>query len=480
MCNYIISIICYYCIENFHIMPKYLISLLFIFISVIANTQSSDEDALYIKGIFDHALTKGKSHTYLKHLCKDIGHRLSGTPAYDEAAEYCKNQLLKMNADTAYFQPCMVNSWERGESEVVKLIFNDGSSKTLNALALGFSVGTGGSGITGSIIEVNSIDEVKELGKENIEGKIVFYNRPMDPTATNTFNAYGGAVDQRVYGATIAAEYGALASLTRSMTVNLDNVPHTGTLYYRDEFGKIPGLAISTNDAEYLSDRLESEPVKVFIKNNSFQGEQKKANTVIGEIRGSEFPDEIILVGGHLDSWDVGEGAHDDGTGVVQSMQVFQALKDLNYVPKRTIRCVLFANEESGLAGGREYAKVSNENKEFHLAAIESDRGGFIPKGFSFEGHADSFSGYYQSVSKWSDLFEAYGILFSNGGSGADIGPLKDQKGLLVGLKPDSQRYFDFHHTNADVFEMVNKRELELGAAAMTALVYLIDKYGLK
>jgi hypothetical protein len=461
-------------------MPKFILTLLIACSLVIGHAQSSDEDALFIKKIFDHALTKGNSHSYLRHLCKEVGHRLSGTDSYDKSAEYCKKQLMDLNTDTAYFQPCTVNTWTRGDDEIVELIFEDGSRLKLDALALGFSVGTGEEGITGEVIEVNGIEQVKQLGEEAIKGKIVFYNRPMDPTATNTFNAYGGAVDQRVYGATTAAEFGAIASLTRSMTMNLDDQPHTGTLYYREEYDKIPGLGISTMDAEVLSERLIKGPVKAFIKNSSFQGPKRDANTVIGEIRGSEFPDEIILIGGHLDSWDVGEGAHDDGTGVAQSLQVIQALRDLNYQPKRTIRCVLFANEESGLAGGREYAEESNENEEFHLAAIESDRGGFIPKGFSFEGHPESFSAHYQAVSKWSDLFEAYGILFSNGGSGADIGPLKNQKGLLVGLKPDSQRYFDFHHTRADVFEMVNKRELEMGAAAMTALVYLIDKYGLQ
>lgn len=445
-----------------------------------ASGQSSDEDALKLKEIYDFTLSESSCHNNLRHLCKEIGPRLSGSDAYNKASAYGAKRLMELGAESTALQPCTVQSWVRGDDERLELLFGDGTTLDAEMLSLGFSIGTGPNGITGEIIEVQSLDEVKSLGAEGIEGKIIFYNRPMDPTKTNTFSAYGGAVDQRVYGATIGAEFGALASITRSMTVNKDNTPHTGTLYYREEFGKIPGVAISTNHADLLSQKLKVGKVSAVLNTSSSQGGEKIAHSVIGEIKGSTYPDEIILIGGHLDSWDVGEGAHDDGTGAVQAMQVIETLKAIDYKPKRTIRCVLFANEESGLAGGREYARVSNEKEEYHLAAIESDRGGFTPQGFSFEGDATTFTKLYQSVSKWSDLFEAYGLLFSNGGSGADIGPLKSQKGLLVGLKPDSQRYFDYHHTHDDVFEAVNKRELELGAAAMTSLVYLIDKYGLE
>jgi hypothetical protein len=301
----------------------------------------------------------------------------------------------------------------------------------------------------------------------------------MDPTQTTTFRAYGGAVDQRVYGATTAGEFGALATITRSMSIEVDTFPHTGTLSYRDGYPKIPGLCISTSEAEALSNYLKQGKVEATIINHSKDGGVVPSYTVIGQIKGSTFPDEIILVGGHLDSWDVGEGAHDDGTGVVQAMEVLHTFVKLGYKPKRTLRCVLFANEESGLAGGLEYAKVSNEKNEYHLAALESDSGGFSPDGFKMEGHPDTFASLYSAVSKWAPLFESYGLLFGNGGGGADISPLKSQKGLLIGLSPDSQRYFDLHHTHNDIFEQVHQRELKMGAAAMTSLVYLIDKYGL-
>jgi hypothetical protein len=303
----------------------------------------------------------------------------------------------------------------------------------------------------------------------------------MDPKQIRTFNAYGGAVDQRVFGASKASEYGAVAALVRSMTTRLDDVPHTGTMTYGEGVDPIPGIAISTNDAEQLSAMLEEETLSASVVSDSKDGGKKNADNVIAEIKGSEFPDEIILVGGHLDSWDVGGGAHDDGSGCVHAMQVMHTLLALDYKPKRTIRCVLFANEENGLSGAREYARISNEKGEFHIAALESDAGGFTPRGFSVDGHPDILNNYARQISDWVGTYLGpYGLMMSTGGSGADINPLKSQKGILIGLRPDSQRYFDYHHTDNDRIEAVNPRELQLGAAAMTSLVYLIDQYGLK
>ncbi|MCB0375451.1 MAG: M28 family peptidase, partial [Sinomicrobium sp.] len=259
----------------------------------------------------------------------------------------------------------------------------------------------------------------------------------------------------------------------------LDDVPHTGSLRYDPEYPAIPAIAITTNDAETLSGLVAEEPVRVYMRSGSRMLSEKPSYNVIGEIKGTEYPEEIILVGGHLDSWDLGEGAHDDGSGCVQSMAVLQTLRQIDYRPKRTIRCVLFMNEENGLAGGRTYWEKSNEAGEYHMAAIESDRGGFTPRGFTCEGNDDVFKKKFRKVNRWLPLLEPYGLSLSPGGSGADISGLKGQGGLLFGLYPDSQRYFDYHHTDADRFEAVNKRELELGAAAMTALVYLLDKYGL-
>ena len=330
------------------------------------------------------------------------------------------------------------------------------------------------------MIEVRGLDELEELGRARLQGKIVFYNRPMDPTQLNTFAAYGGAVDQRGIGASRASEYGAVATLVRSMTTRLDDVPHTGAMGYQDGVTPIPAFAISTNDAELLSRLLKHEPVNVFVRSTCRRPPPTTSYNVIGEIRGSTHPEEIILVGGHLDSWDVGEGAHDDGAGCVHAMQVIELLKKMNYQPRRTIRCVLFMNEESGLGGARAYWEASNAAGEYHMAALESDRGGFTPRGFTFDADDEVFTTKFQQVYAWLPLLEPYGLSLKKGGGGADISGLKSQKGLLIGFEPDSQRYFDYHHTAIDTFEAVNKRELELGAAAVTSLVYLLDKYGLR
>ena len=436
---------------------------------------NQDKDAFFIKKIYNTALTQGQCYPWLTHLTTRIGGRLAGSPQAAAAVEYTRQMLDTLGLDSVWLQPCMVPHWVRGEKEQVRIV-NSQTMGTieLNALALGNSIGTEKAGINAEVIEVQSRDEVEKLGRAKIDGKIVFYNRPMDPTQLRTFSAYGGAVDQRTQGASTAAKYGAVAVLVRSMTTRLDDIPHTGTLTYAENVKKIPAVAISTNDSELLSDLLEKEKVRVYVRTNCENLELAPSFNVIGEIRGSEKPDEIILVGGHLDSWDVGAGAHDDGAGCVHAMDVLQILKRVNYKPKRTLRCVLFMNEENGLAGGRAYAKASNEKGEFHLAAIESDAGAFTPRGFSADGHADVFTKKFKKVIEWLPLIEPYGLYLSKGGSGADISPLKSQKGLLFGFRPDSQRYFDYHHTAIDNIDAVNKRELELGAASITSLVYLI------
>ena len=446
--------------------------------SLIAQDEVN-EDAFFIRTIYDSALTQGQCYEWLTHLTTKIGGRLAGSPQAAAAVEYTFQMLDTLGLDSVWLEPCVVPHWVRGDEEKVRILNSQTrGSLDLKALALGNSIGTTKGGLVAEVVEVKSLEEVDKLGRQGVEGKIVFFNRPMDPTQLRTFNAYGGAVDQRAYGPAIASRYGAVAVLVRSMTTRLDDIPHTGVTVFNDD-EPIPALAISTNDAELLSLLLEKEKVKIFISANCRKLDDKISYSVVGEIRGSEKPDEIILVGGHLDSWDVGDGAHDDGAGCVHSMDVLQLLKRLDYKPKRTIRCVLFMNEENGLAGGLSYAEASNKKGEFHLAAIESDAGGFTPKGFSADGDASIFTEKFQNVIKWFPLLESYDLTFSKGGSGADISPLKSQKGLLFGFRPDSQRYFDYHHTTIDTIDAVNKRELELGAAAITSLVYLIDKYGL-
>jgi hypothetical protein len=432
-----------------------------------------------MRAIHDAALTQGRCYPWLHYLTKKIGARLSGSPQAAAAVEYAYQVLDSLGLDSVWLQPCTVPHWVRGEKEVVRIAQSEMGSVALQALALGGSVGTGAAGLSADVVEVMGLADLEKLGEARLKGRIVFFNRPFDATKLNTFEAYGGAVDQRGSGASEAAKYGAVAVLVRSMASGLDDVPHTGGLGYREGIPKIPACAISTNDAELLSSILKKGPAKVYMRTTCQLLGDKPSFNVVGEIRGSERPDEIILVGGHLDSWDVGEGAHDDGAGCAQSMDVLQIFKRLNYRPKRTIRCVLFMNEENGLRGGTTYAAEAMRMSERHLAAIESDRGGFAPRGFTVDAESAGFVEKMRAMQAWSPLLEPYYLHLKKGGGGADISPLKKQGVLLIGFEPDSQRYFDFHHTAADTFEAVNKRELELGTAAMASLVYLLDHHGL-
>jgi hypothetical protein len=461
---------------------KNLVFICFIFLcyplSIFA--QNTDEDAIQIRKIYDAALTESMAYPWLYDMCTKIGQRLSGSAGAAKAVNYTK-QMLDSSGFSTRLQACKVPHWVRGEKEILRT-FNSKTKKVTNykVLAIGNSNGTGIKGVTGEVIEVKSLDEVDNLG-DKLKGKIVFYNRPMDRKQLHTFAAYGGAGDQRRSGASRAAKYGAIAVVVRSLTTELDDRPHTGALVYDEKYPKIPAMCISTNDAEALSKAIKMETgLKLFMRSTCKMLPDADSHNVIGEIRGSEFPNEVIVVGGHLDSWDPAQGAHDDGAGCMQSMDVLNLMKRIGYKPKRTIRCVLFMNEENGLKGGLKYAEEAKANTtEKHIFAIESDAGGFTPRGITFDAETEVFTNLFKKVSGWQDLLQPYGIEFSKGGSGADIGPMKPQKFLMAGLRPDSQRYFDFHHTAFDTIEYVNRRELELGAAAMASLIFLIDKYGL-
>ena len=435
------------------------------------------KDATTIKQIFDTALTSGKAHDWLRFLSLQIGGRLSGSVEAEQAVEYTKTELEALGLDRVYLQPVMVPKWVRGAPEFAYIETTPGVTTTVPITALGGSIATSSMGLKAGVVEVKSLDELEQLGRAKIQGKIVFYNRPMEPTLINTFSAYGGCVDQRYSGAEAAAKFGAVGVIVRSMNLRLDDFPHTGAMSYGDLplDQRIPAAAISTKGADLLSATLSlNKQTQFYFKQNSRNFPDVKSYNVIGEIKGSLYPDEIMVVGGHLDSWDLGDGSHDDGAGVVQSMDVLSLLKQVGYRPKRTIRVVLFMNEENGLRGGNEYARVALAEGEKHVFALESDSGGFTPRGFSFDTDKETF----EQIKSWSTYFYPYlSDRFELGGSGADIGPLKPQGLILAGLKPDSQRYFDHHHSDNDRFKHVNKRELELGAAAMTALIYLMDNY---
>lgn len=440
---------------------------------------ASAQDETVIKSIFDEALSKGESYEMLTQLCTRVGARLSGSPGAAAAVEWGRHTMDDLDFDSVWLQPVMVPHWVRGQQEVAHIV-NSKKMGTVpvNICALGGSVGTGPEGLVGKVIEVKTFEELAQLGTKNVQGKIVFFNRPMDPTHINTFEAYGGAVNQRGSGASEAAKYGAIAAVVRSMGVNVEDYPHTGGMHYDPKVStKIPAVAISTRHANLLSKLLKDDKeLQLYIETHCETLEDAPSFNVVGEIKGREYKDEIIVVGGHLDSWDLAQGAHDDGTGCVQSIEVLRIFKAMGYKPKRTIRAVLYMNEENGLRGGTKYAELAKANKEKHIAAIESDRGGFTPRGFTISATPNS----RKKIQGWKPLLEPYGLADFNGeGGGADIGPLAQQGTALIGFYPDSQRYFSFHHTPEDTLDKVDKRELELGAASMTALVYLLDKYGL-
>lgn len=439
----------------------------------------SQTDEKVISEIYTNSLTNGQSYSWLDHLSNNIGSRLSGSLGAEKAVEWTKEELETMGLDKVWLQPVMVPKWVRGVPEFAYIETSPGKTIKVNICALGGSISTPPTGLKSKIVEVSGVDELEKLGAENIEGKIVFFNRPMDASLINTFESYGGCVNQRYSGAMEASKFGAIGVIVRSMNLRIDDFPHTGSMTYGDipPQKRIPSAAISTKHADLLSAMVKLDNnVQFYFKQNSKQLEDVLSHNVIGEITGSEFPDEYIVVGGHLDSWDLGDGAHDDGAGCTQSMEVLRLLKLSGIKPKRSIRVVLFMNEENGLRGGNKYAEIAAQKNENHIFALESDAGGFTPRGFYFDCDQSNF----EQILSWKSLFKPYLIhFFELGGSGADIGPLKNETNVLSGLKPDSQRYFDYHHAPNDTFDAVNKRELELGAATMTSLVYLIDKYGI-
>ena len=435
----------------------------------------NQEDTKTIKQFFDETLTSRETYQLLDHLCNTIGPRLSGSEGAAKAVDWTEQVMKDYGFDKVYKQDLFVPNWKRGDKEVARIV---GSNKDLSVLALGMSVATPEEGLTAEVIEVQGLDEVESMGREKIEGKIVFYNRPTDQRQIATGPAYGGAVDQRVAGPAMAAKYGAVGVVIRSVGTAFDDVPHTGVTHYKDSIPKIPAAALGIQSADHLTEALKQNPdTKLFLKMNCQTLEDAPSHNVIGELTGTEFPDEIITIGGHLDSWDVGHGAHDDGSGCMQSIQVLRLFQKLGIKPKRTIRAVMFMNEENGTRGGLKYAELAEKNNENHLIALESDGGAYAPRGFGVTAEDATL----EKFRTWLPHFDQNTIGYiKKGGGGVDIGPLHNTLGTpTIGFIVDSQRAFDVHHSPADVFSTVHPRELELGTASIAGLIYLIDKYGL-
>jgi carboxypeptidase Q len=432
------------------------------------------DDSLLIRKLADEILVHGKAYDNLRELTKTIGQRLSGSPQTYLAEAWAKAVLMTSDADSVWLQQCRIPHWVRGGKDEAAMIAGN-SRSPLDVIALGNSTGTGSSGLTAPLLVVNSFDEL-ELHKGEVKGKVVFYNYPFNPRLVRTFQAYADAVVYRAQGASRAAKYGAVAVLVRSMTESVDNAPHTGAMRYDAGYPMIPALAIGLWDADKLASAAKAKTIQVWLKTNAHTLPDTVGYNVIGELRGKEFPDQYITVGGHLDSWDPAEGAQDDGAGCVHSIEVLRALKAIGYVPRHSIRVVLFSDEENHGGGAAAYSQAALEHKEVQLFGLESDAGGFTPRAFSISASKEQ----WEKLNHWLPLFKEYGVYeFFPGGGGADVEPLGESLHIPVGeLIPDSQRYFDIHHSRNDVFENVNKRELELGAINMAALIYLMDKYG--
>jgi carboxypeptidase Q len=452
----------------------------FLFAAVLLFSSSSlaqNQDSITIKKIADDILTNGTVFENLRYLCKKIGPRLSGSANAQKAVLATARMLKEAGADTVYMQPCMVPQWVRGAKETGFIKLADNSKFNLHLCAIGNTVGTAAAGLSAPVVEVKSMAELHQLGAAAIKDKIVFFNIEMNPTYINTFQAYGEDGAGRFMGPAEAARYGAVGAMVRSLASNVNDYPHTGVTRYNDSFPKIPAVCISTRDANWLSGQLKLKKVTTaYFKTDCKMLADAPSFNVIGEIWGTEFPGEIISVGGHLDSWDLAEGANDDGSGVTQSIEIIRALKANDIKPKRTIRAVMFMNEENGGRGGEAYLQNALQKNEHHIFALESDEGGFSPRGFSLEMTAEK----EQKIKQWLPLFYNYGVYFmETGGSGSDVGPLLKTGAALAGLSPDSQRYFDIHHAATDVFENVSERELKLGAVNMAALIWLVSEYGL-
>jgi carboxypeptidase Q len=434
-----------------------------------------------IRAIYDEALTHGQAFDHLRTLVANCPGRLAGTPALEQAVDWTKETIGALRLDRVSLQDVMVPHWERGAPESVSLVDAVGTP-ALTACALGASVATPPDGLVADVVEVHAVDEVASLGRERVAGKIVFFNRPMDPTIVSPSTAYQTAGDQRFKGPAEAAKAGAVGALVRSLTYAHDDVPHTGMTRFAADGPKIPAAALSTIAADRLSAaiseaRRNGTHARVEMKIHAQWLPDAPSHNVIGEIRGTEFPEQVIVVGGHLDSWDIAPGAHDDGAGVVQSIEVMRIFRALGLKPRHTIRCVLFVNEENGLAGATAYAKAAQAAHEQHIFALETDAGGFEPHGFSF---ASKRADAAERAGRWAALFRPYGVdEFTTGDAGSDVTPLEDEANVIAELRPNSQRYFDIHHTKNDSLDKVNPRELQLGAAALAALIYLVDQEGL-
>jgi carboxypeptidase Q len=450
-------------------------SVIFLFALATGAASASDPLVDVTHKIAAEINANGKAYDNLRELTA-MGPRLSGSAGAAKAIEWAKRKMESYGFDHVELRPALVPHWTRGDVEQAA-VTSTPRPIALAVTALGPSVGTPKEGVEAGALEVQGLDEVERLGAA-VRGKIVFYNRRMGAAGKNTYRSYGQTVDQRYRGAAVAARQGAVAVLVRSMTsLPDDDYPHTGMLRYEKGVPMIPAAALSTHSANELSALLKRDPkLTVNLKLSSAQHPDVPSFNVIGELTGRDLPHEYVVVGGHLDSWDLATGAHDDGAGVVQAIEVVRALKAVGLRPRRTVRVVLFIAEEFGGIGAKEYADQVKAKGEKHVAAIESDSGGFAPVGFGVAG-SDQQVAAVKRFAPYLGLLRAGSI--EKGGSGTDVAPLGALGAVTIGYKPVATHYFDFHHSARDRIEAVDLEDLHAGAAAMAALTYLLAEKGL-
>jgi carboxypeptidase Q len=459
---------------------KYLISIFFCCVISISCTQQKAIDQLsdseVVGLIYSEAEQSNVSYENLKHLTTTYTKRLACYPQSIEAAKWTKAIMEEMDFDKVFLQEAQVMSWKRGSQEI-GLIKVKGENIPVNVCALGRGIATPENGIEAEVIEVNGLDALAQLQAKDVEGKIVFLNQAMNPNLKNPFQAYGEAAGQRFMGPILAAEKGAIGAVIRSLTCAIDTFPHTGVTRKVEGEPTVPAVAIATKHANQLSDLLRENPdLKFYFKTDCKNLPDTITYNAIGELTGTEFPNEYIVIGGHLDAWDNSPGAHDDGGGCMQAIEVLRIFKELGYKPKHSIRAVMYMDEEISQGGGCAYAEQAKQKGEVHIAAIESDRGVDKPLGFSIDASSDKLL----KITRWKELFVPYNVdVFIAGGGGVDIAPLKDHGAVLMGLLTDPTYYFNYHHSANDTFDKINRSDMQKGAATMATLVFLIDKYGL-
>lgn len=423
--------------------------------------------------IIQATLAGNDAYEKLTELCDDIGHRPSGSPGLEQAIDWAIAKLQSDGQENVHREKVMVPHWVRGRESLTMV---QPRAARMPMLGLGGSVGTPPEGITAPVVVVVDEDELESLG-DGARGKIVLFNNPMPPYDAEKGSGYGRTVRFRSKGARLAAEKGAVACLVRSVTHRSHRTPHTGAMRYGDAKVKIPAAAITGEDADLLArfQKRGIEPVVTLKMEAKTLPDAPSAN-VVAELRGSTWPKEIVVIGGHIDAWDAGQGAHDDGAGCVIAMETINVLRKLNLIPKRTIRVVLWTNEENGLRGGKQYATDHAEELALHVAAIESDSGGFAPVGVSVD-CADE-ERMHRAETQLKDLMSLLEPLGATrvrtGFSGADVSPMKDAGVVLMGHDVDGRDYFDYHHSAADTLDKVDPTELSRSVAAMATYTYIL------